>query len=207
MADVLTVEKREKTGSAESRRLRRAGKVPAVLYGHGEENQHLAIPVKEVKTLMRHHGKTVKLQGDVNDTALINEVHWDPLGIEVLHLDMIRVNLKEEVEVTVTVHTKGDPMGTRSGGVLLENLHEVQVRCPAGDIPENLIIDVTDLDLGGQLTASDLQLPAGVSLVTKPDTVVVHIEKPRGPSEADETEAGSSEPEVIAKGGESADDE
>ena len=207
MADVLIVEKRDKTGTAESRRMRFNGLVPAVLYGHGEANQHLAIPVAQVKTLMRHHGKTVELTGAVTDTALVNEVHWDPLGIEVLHLDLIRVNLKEEVEVSVTVHTKGDAIGSRSGGVLLENLHEVLVRCPAGAIPESLVLDVSSLDLGDQLTASDLQLPEGVSLVTDADAVVAHIEKPRGLTDDSDESTGSIEPEVIAKGGEKADDE
>ena len=72
--------------------------MPAVLYGHGEENAHLSIPERQVKTLIRHHSKTVELSGAIKDTALVSEVQWDPLGIEVLHLDLIRVNLKELVE-------------------------------------------------------------------------------------------------------------
>ena len=208
MAEVLNVEKRGQVGSGATRRLRRAGHVPAVLYGHGEENEHLSIPSAQVRTLVRHHSKTVELAGDVKDTALVSQIQWDPLGIEVLHLDLIRVNLKELVEVTVPIHSHGEPAGTREGGVLLENLHEVEIRCPAGKIPENVGLNVTDLHLGEHLTAGDLELPEGVELVTPTETVVAHVEEPKGEAEVEPGEEGASdEPEVISKGGEKAEEE
>ncbi|KAA1259044.1 General stress protein CTC [Rubripirellula obstinata] len=204
MAEVLEVERREKVGSAATTRLRREGKVPAVLYGHGESNEHLAVPKVQVSTLIRHHSKTVELKGAVAETALVNHIHWDPLGIEVLHLDLIRVNLKEEVEVTVAIHTRGESVGVRNGGMLLENMHEVDIRCPAGSIPDALDVDVSELDLGAHLTAGDLELPEGVILVTETDAVIVRIEEPKGSSDDDEAESGiGAEPEVIAKGGDS----
>ncbi len=98
MADVLDVEKREQVGSSASQKLRKAGRVPAVLYGHGEGTEHISIPATQVKSLLRHHSKTVELAGAIKETALVSDVHWDPLGIDVLHLDLIRVNLKELVE-------------------------------------------------------------------------------------------------------------
>ena len=90
MAEVLQVEKRDVLGSRATRKLRRGGRVPAVLYGHGEQNEHLSASSVQVQTLIRHHSKTVELAGAVKDTALVTEVQWDPLGIEVLHLDLIR---------------------------------------------------------------------------------------------------------------------
>jgi large subunit ribosomal protein L25 len=204
MAEVLEVERREKVGSAATTRLRREGKVPAVLYGHGEGNEHLAVPKVQVNTLIRHHSKTVELKGAVSETALVNHVHWDPLGIEVLHLDLIRVNLKEEVEVTVPIHTRGESVGVRSGGMLLENMHEVDIRCPAGGIPDALDVDVSELAMGSHLTAGDLELPEGVVLVTEADAVIVRIEEPKGASDDAEAESAvGAEPEVIAKGGDS----
>ncbi len=181
--DVLHVELRDKVGTAATVRLRRQGKVPAVLYGHQEANQHLAIPVTDVKLLLRHHGKAVTLDGAIQDTALVSHVQFDPLGINVLHLDLIRVNLQEMVEVSVPIHIVGDAVGVRGGGVLLENLHEVEVRCPAGSIPESLLLDVNDLALGGHKLAGDLKLPEGVELVTSPEAVVAHVERPRGDEE------------------------
>ena len=206
MAEVLEVEKRDRVGSSATRKLRRDGHVPAVLYGHGEESAHLSIAQRQVKTLVRRHSKTVELSGAIKDTALVSEIQWDPLGIEVLHLDLIRVNLKELVDVTVPIHTHGDPVGTHEGGVLLVNLHEVDIRCPAGAIPENIGLNVTELHLGGQMTVSDLELPVGVEVLTAADTMVAHVEVPRVEVE-EETDLTGDEPEVISKGGEKEEDE
>ncbi len=204
MAEVLEVKKRDHVGSRASRKLRQSGQVPAVLYGHGEASEHLSIPLVQVKTLVRRHSKTVELSGAIKDTALVSEIHWDPLGIEVLHLDLIRVNLKELVEVTVPIATHGDPVGVREGGVLLENLHEVEIRCPAGKIPDSIGLNVTELHLGGSMTAGELELPEGVELVTSEEAIVAHVEEPRGEPEELETdeEQTGAEPEVISKGGE-----
>ncbi len=160
----------------------------------------MSITERQVKSLIRHHSKTVELTGAIKDTALVSEIQWDPLGIEVLHLDLIRVNLKELVEVTVPVHVHGDPVGTREGGVLLVNLHEIDIRCPAGSIPENLGLNVSDLHLGGQMMVSDLEIPEGVELITDADTMVAHVEVPR--TEEEEIEPETAEPEIINKGGE-----
>jgi large subunit ribosomal protein L25 len=187
-SEVLNVQLRDLTGTTASIRLRASGMIPAVLYGHGEANRHLAIPKTEVKSLLRHHSKTVTLQGAISDTALVSEVQFDHLGIEVLHLDLVRVNLQEKVEVEVSIALHGDSIGVRSNGVLLENMHSVLVRCPAGSIPDSLTLDVSDLDVGGHKTAGNLVLPEGVELVTPADAVVAHIEKLRGAA-ADEPAA------------------
>lgn len=195
--DVLHVELREKTGTLATVRLRRTGMVPAVLYGHGQATQHLSIASSEIKTLLRHHGKAVTLDGAVSDTALVSDMQFDALGIEVLHLDLIRVNLQERVTLTVPVHLSGDAVGARSGGVLLENMHEVEIRCSAGAIPEFLLLNVSDLEIGGHKTAGDLTLPEGVELVTSREVVVAHIEKPRG--EIELAPLTGAQPEVVAK--------
>lgn len=202
MTDVIQATKRESTGTAATRRLRRDGHVPAVLYGHGESNEHLAIPHKQVQGLLRHHTRMVKLSGDVDETALVSEMQWDALGIEVLHMDLIRVNLKEKVEVTVSVVLHGEAVGTREGGILLENTREVDIRCSAGSIPESLVLDINELHLGENAMASQLVLPEGVELITDSETVLAHVEAPRGESSDDEEAAVlGAEPEVISKGG------
>ena len=206
MAEVLTVESRDQIGTTASRRLRNSGRVPAVLYGHGQETTHLSIAERDVKALLRHQSKTVTLSGDVEDTALVKDVQFDPLGIDVLHLDLLRVNLKESVEVTVPIRLQGDAPGLREGGMLLENLHEVQVRCSAGAIPEEAVLNVSELQLGASLTVADLDLPEGVELVTPGDSMVAHIEEPKRGKVVEATDAPS-EPEVIAKGGDKAEEE
>ncbi len=198
MAEVFEVEKRQQTGSRASRSLRRSGRVPAVLYGHGEQNEHLSVPATQVEALIRHHSKTVELAGAIKDTALVSNVQW-------LHLDLIRVNLKELVEVTVPIQTFGEAVGTRQGGLLIENVHSVEVRCPAGSIPDSVRLNVANLELGGHLSAGDLELPEGVELVTPADTTVAHIEEPKEQAEVTAVEGG--EPEVIAKGGDKGSEE
>ncbi|TWT65185.1 50S ribosomal protein L25 [Allorhodopirellula solitaria] len=202
MTDVIQATKRDSTGTAATIRLRRAGNVPAVLYGHGEANEHLSISADQIRGLLRHHSKTIKLTGDVNETALVSDMQWDALGIEVLHLDLIRVNLKEKVEVTVTIETHGEAPGTREGGIFLENIREVDVRCSAGAIPDSLVLDINELHLDEHATAADLQLPEGVELITDPESVIAHIEAPRAEVAAEEEGvADGAEPEVISKGG------
>jgi large subunit ribosomal protein L25 len=116
--------------------------------------------------------------------------------------------LKEVVDVTVPIRQYGDPVGIREGGVLLENLHELDIRCPAGKIPDELVLNVSDLHVGGNLTAGDVELPSGVELVTPPETVVAHIEEPREQVEGEEeVAAGAAEPELISRGGEASEEE
>ena len=205
MADVLHVEKREQTGSTASQRLRQSGKVPAVLYGHGQSNEHLAIPKSEVQLLLRHHSKQVELAGAVTDTALISELHWDPLGIEVLHMDLQRVDLTEKVVVSVAVHIHGEAIGTRNGGIFLESNHQVDIRCSAGSIPEHVVLHVAEMDVGDNRTAGDLELPDGVELVTPENLMIAQVNAPKGVAEDEEEDAG--EPEVIGEKKEGADSE
>lgn len=205
MTDVIQVTKRESMGTTATRRLRAGGHVPAVLYGHGEANEHLAIPIVQVKGLLRHRSKMVQLAGAVSETAVVSDMQWDPLGIEVLHLDLVRVNLQEKIEVTVPVHLHGEAVGTREGGMLLENTHQVDIRCPAGKIPESLVLDINHLHVGQKATASQLQLPESVELLTSGDVVIAHVEAARG--DVEPVTGEFAEPEVISKGGGDASDE
>ncbi|XZE52007.1 50S ribosomal protein L25 [Planctomycetaceae bacterium SH139] len=199
MTDVLHVELREQTGTAATRRLRNSGRTPVVLYGHNEPNKHLSVSQREISALLRHHGKTVQLEGAVADHALVSDMQWDPLGIEVLHLDLIRVNLKESVEVTVPIRLHGEPVGVHQGGMLLENAHEVVIRCAANMIPDNIGLAIESLEMGASKHASDLEIPEGIELITPPETVLCHIEEPRGGDDEGETSGGAGEPEVVGK--------
>ncbi|OUT59055.1 MAG: hypothetical protein CBB71_10995 [Rhodopirellula sp. TMED11] len=181
MAEVVQVERREGTmGTSASRRLRKNGQVPAVLYGHKQGNEHLTLTQKSVDSILRHHSKIVELQGAVNETALVSDLQFDPLGIDVLHIDLQRVDLNERVTVTVSIQFKGEPAGAKQGGIVIESGHEVEVECPAVAIPEAIVLQVTAVAAGENRTAGDLVLPENVSLVTSPETVVYHIEKPKG---------------------------
>ncbi|QDV81576.1 50S ribosomal protein L25 [Stieleria sp.] len=188
MAEVVQVQKRDGSlGTAASRRLRKTGSVPAVLYGHKQENQHLAISQKTVESILRHHSRIVELQGDVVETAMVSDLQFDPLGIEVLHIDLQRVDMNEKVTVTVPIRFKGEPIGGKQGGIVIENAHEVEVECPVVAIPDFVELNVTSVGLGEHRSASDVKLPENVVLVTPGETVVYHVEKVKG-EEVDETE-------------------
>jgi large subunit ribosomal protein L25 len=194
MAEVVQVQKREGSlGTAASRRLRKAGSVPAVLYGHKQDNEHLSIPQKTVESILRHHSKIVELQGAVNETALVSDLHFDPLGIEVLHIDLQRVDMNEKVTVSVPIKFKGEPAGAKQGGIAIENAHAVDIQCPAVAIPESVALNVTSVNAGEHLSAGDLKLPDNVELVTPAETVVYHVEKPKGTQSADDDETEETE--------------
>lgn len=201
MADVLNVDPRDELGSAKTRRLRQQGKVPAVLYGHGEQNVHLAMPAAEISAAIRHGSRLVDLKGAVNESALIKEVQWDALGSEVLHVDLTRVKAGETVTVTVAVELRGEAPGTKTGGVISHSLHSLEITCPATDIPEKLEVSVNELELGGSLTVADVTLPGGASTAVDPETLVVQCSQPGAQAEEEAVPgaATSIEPEVIGR--------
>lgn len=197
MTDVLNVESREKMGTANSRRLRSTGKIPAVLYGHGEASVALAVCARGVEQVIRHGGHVVHLEGAVTGEALIKEVQWDSFGSYLVHIDLYRVVKGESLEVTVHVELKGDAPGAARGGVIEQVLHEIHIMCPAESVPDKLICNVSGLDVGGSISVDKVALPAGAKLVTDGHAMLVHCVAPKGGD--DDAVGGSAEPEVIAR--------
>lgn len=198
MAEVLNTKPRDLHGTRNTRRLRRQGLVPAVLYGHGQEVVSLAVAHEELDAAMRHGSRLVELRGAANDTALIREIQWDPLGTDVLHLDFARVSADERIEVTVPVELRGEAPGVKDGGIVQQPIHEVKIECPAIAIPEKLQISVNALKVGDELLVKDLKLPEGVTMLTDLEEVLVHCVIP---SEEDESAgaAEGAEPELIGR--------
>ena len=148
MAEVLNVESRDLRGKRNSRRLRRAGAIPCVLYGHGEDVVSLAVRGEQISSALRHGSRLVELRGAVNGSAFIREMQWDAYGKEVLHVDFTRVSLDEKVEVTVLVELRGEAPGVKEGGVVELLQHEIELECPAGSIPEKLELNINHLHRG-----------------------------------------------------------
>ena len=173
VADILNVEKRNETGTARMRRLRNAGGIPAVLYGHGQENINLVLNGKELMSVMRHSGHIVQLQGALDESALIKDVLWDNVTQQVLHVDLNRVDATELIEIALTVDLKGPAKGITQGGVLNQIMHDVEIRCPANRIPEKLELKIFDLEVGHSMRAKEIPLPEGATLVTSPEAIIV----------------------------------
>ena len=205
MAEILHVEVRTERGKRRIRRLRASGKIPAILYGHGEETISLSAPTREVDAAIRHGSRVVELEGGVKESALIREVQWNALGTHVLHLDLTRVSATERVKTEVHVELVGDAPGVHHGGILDHALHTLEIECSAASIPDKITLKINDLQLDQVILAGDLQLPEGVDLVTEATRPVVSCTTPIGLDKDEEAEASEgAEPEII---GRKADDE
>jgi large subunit ribosomal protein L25 len=151
-----------------------------------------------LNAVIRHRVKMVSLEGGVSETALIRDVQWDALGVDILHVDLTRVRASEAVQVTVTLELRGEAPGTKSGGVIEHPTHEIELECPAGSIPEHIEVNINSLELGQALKVSDLSLPEGAKLLSEGEQVVVQCVEPVEVSEEVEA-AEAGEPEIIGR--------
>jgi large subunit ribosomal protein L25 len=197
VAEQLTVELREIQGKLNNRRLRRSGTVPAVLYGHGLENIKLSVHEDALGLALRHGSRLVNLVGGVNESAFIRDLQWNTWGTQVLHVDFTRISADEEVEVTLTIELRGEAPGVREGGVVEHLIHQVELACPAGSIPEKLKVNINHLKLDDKLTLAQLELPPKARLLAEDlEAIMVQCVIPAElPEEGEEAVEG--EPEVI----------
>jgi large subunit ribosomal protein L25 len=197
MSDSLEVSSRNATGSRESRRLRRKGLVPAVLYGHGEKCVPLAASRDALAAVVRHGSRVVELKGAVKTSALVRELQWDTFGVEPIHVDFLRVSASDRVRIKVPVDLKGECPGQRAGGVLSLVMHEIELECTAVAVPEKIHALVGKLELGGVVKVRDLELPKGARALADAEESVVTCSLPS----KTEVEAGgaAAEPELIGR--------
>ena len=198
MSETLKVESREARGKRNNRRLRASGKIPAVLYGHGLEPVSLSVPSEQLGALIRHGSRMVSLTGAVNESAFIRECHWDTWGQHVLHVDFARISAHEKVQVQVTIELRGEAPGVKEGGTIKQLLHEVELECEAGNIPEKLTVSINDLGLNGSITVDKLELPSGAKALAEPGQDIVQCVELLEQAE-EEAEAADVEPEVIGR--------
>jgi large subunit ribosomal protein L25 len=198
MAESLSVERREQHGKLNNRRLRRDGKIPAVLYGHGLENLSLMVSAEALAATVRRGTRLVNLTGAVDESAFIRELQWDTWGTHVLHVDFTRISVDEEVEITVSIELRGEAPGVRDGGIIEQFIHDVEIACPAGAIPEKLRANINQLKLDDKITLAQLELPQGARLLADDlETIVVQCVLPAEMPEEAAAEAVPGEPEVI----------
>lgn len=207
MPEVLQVDKRESRGTRASQKMRDRGQVPAVLYGHGEATVALSVVRDQLDAVLRHGGHVVELKGAVSDSALLKAIQWDAMGTQILHVDLARVSAGERVAVTLVVELRGDAPGTHDGGVVEHPMHELEIECPVGKIPEKLVVNINHLELNGVVHASDLELPEGAKLLVPPESVVVHCIVVGEAPEGAVGEPGAEEPELIGRKPQEAEDE
>ena len=205
-ATTLNAEAREPEGSRANRRLRRSGRVPAVLYGGDGEPQHLSIDARELRTALQAKGAVLELAvGGDKTPAMVKDQQRDPIRGDAWHIDFLRVDLKQAIQTTTTLELVGveDSPGTTEGGVLEQQLRELQIEALPGDVPEVITLDVSNLELGATVHLSDVSAPKGVTLLDDPESVVASMTIPRVELEPEvETET-----EVIGEGEDGAEGE
>jgi large subunit ribosomal protein L25 len=203
----LAIERRERAGTTNARRLRAAGKIPVVLYGHGTKPESLSADARTIEELLVNGGQsgmiTIEEKGKAKDTALVREVQRDPVTHRLLHVDLLRVSAHENVRTRVRVAPNGNPRGVREfGGVMDVLVHDLEIEGPVDSIPQQLEIDVNELALHQHVTAAEIPLPKGFTLVTPPDTIVISIESSKTARQLEEAAAPPTEvvqPEVIGE--------
>jgi large subunit ribosomal protein L25 len=199
MIESIEVKKRESTGSRAMIKIREMGHIPAILYGHGEENLCLTVSLDTINGLIKHGTRLVTMTGDVNDTALLRAVQWSSMGDHIIHVDFARVSQTETVDVPVPIHLHGEAPGAlSSAGQLRFVTHEIQIRCPAASIPEFLVCDIGSLQLGQSIHVSELKLPEGATAITPGGVVIVQVATQSAVTDEVAAVTGA-EPELIRK--------
>jgi large subunit ribosomal protein L25 len=201
METKLTAERREDHGKGVARKLRAAGRVPAVLYGHGQETQALSVDAHDMfKVLHTSAGANVLVDLKVDkDEHLVlpREIQRNHIKGTIVHVDFLVVSRTETIQVNVEIVDIGEAPGVKQGGVVDHHLREVLVECFPQDVPEHLEADVSGLDLNDVLHVSDLVAPQGVTILTNPEETVLAVIVPAVlKTEADLTIAGE-EPAAV----------
>ncbi|MGD0471766.1 MAG: 50S ribosomal protein L25 [Candidatus Velthaea sp.] len=179
--DSLTIAVRTHPGTTSARAVRRAGQIPAVLYGHGEPTA-ISIGAKALEELLTHGGKSRILDAVIDgkhDSVLLREVQRDPVSHRPIHVDFQRVTQGEEISATVAIAVTGNSAAVRDGAILDIVTRSIDVKGAAGKIPESITVDTSELTIHSHITAGELPLPEGFTLLTPADQVIVSVEAPR----------------------------
>ncbi|WP_288514674.1 50S ribosomal protein L25 [uncultured Victivallis sp.] len=192
----IAVQDRKEFGKCASRRSRKSGMIPAVIYSKGKEAKAIMVDADAWKVLAGHHVQMVTLVDGANKTAaLVKEVQFNHLKNYVQHIDFLEVDLNADVTALVPVHAHGDCLGVSRGGILEFELHEIEVVCHPDHLPEFIAAEVTSLDVGDFLHVKDLAMPEGVRTDLDPEAVVAHVVRPK--EEAEAPAEAAAEPEAI----------
>ena len=192
---VVSAQKRSGQGSGEARRLRKQGIVPGVIYGQGKSAEPIQVARHDFERELRRHASEnvmvdLAIEGADAQKVLIKDVQHHPLTGQIVHVDFHSVSLTEKIRVTVAVELVGEPIGVSVGGGTLENhVREIEVDCLPSDIPAQITVEVSQMEIGDSVMLRDLDLGDGVSLAGDPDVSIAHLSAARVPEEDEIGEA------------------
>jgi len=208
--NTIQAEPREDFGKNASRRLRHAGRIPAVVYGGGGQAIPVVVDPKAISQVLYSEAGhnavlTLEIKGRAPARVLLSDWQVDPVNGGLLHVDLFRVSADTRLKLKVPVHLTGEPYGVKTEGGILEFMtREVEIECLPDDIPEHITVDISDFKIGSNLRAGELPLGERVKLLSDPTRMLAHVIALRAEEEkpAEEAAAGAEavEPEVIRKG-------
>jgi large subunit ribosomal protein L25 len=176
---ILKAQTRKERGKKHNARLREQGSIPAVIYGHKKDPQMVSLNAHDFAEVL-HHGKRlmdVEVDGKA-DKFLLKEIQYDHLGRKMVHVDFVRVDLTEKVTVEVPLVFKGTAVGTTEGGVLEEHLDKIEIECLVTAIPDSIDVSIKALKVGDFMFVKDIVIPAGMTLVTDPELLLIACKEP-----------------------------
>jgi len=205
----VEVEARQDFGKNAARRLRRSGRIPAVVYGGGGPAIPVAVDPKAILQILHSESGhnaifTLEIRGKAPARVMIRDWQTEPVDGHLLHVDLVRIARDTKLKLQVPIHVIGEPVGVKvQGGIFEFVLREVEVECLPDDIPEHFVAEVSGLELGKNFRVSDLPLDPKVKILTDPTRVIAHVVEMRAEEvkpAAEEAAAAPGEPEVIRKG-------
>ncbi len=198
----LNIETRKEKGKQYTKKLKREGKIPGVYYFRGKENIPFIVEQKQVQSLAGHESGliTVNVDGKQEKKCVIREIQYDPINANPIHVDLMGILLTEKVTVTVPIHLTGTPIGVKNNGGILQHVaREVEILCLPADIPKNIEVDVSHMNIGDSTHISDIVIDK-IEFSGEQALVIATVGAPRIVEEVvTEVEEVSAEPEVISK--------
>lgn len=186
-----------KTGSYKHR-LRNQGMIPAVIYGQGVSSEPIELDAKELDSVLHKKGRNALIdlvlngkQGENKYVVMIKEIQRDPLRRDIVHADLCKISLKDKIHTTIPVVITGETEVQKKGGILQHGLREVDIECMASNIPENIRIDVANLDIGGHISIADVPVNANYRILSDPAALLVSIAPMRATAQEEEKQQDS----------------
>ncbi len=203
MATVLKANPRNDLKGSTTRKIRKDGYVPAILYGNKIESQPVSVEGVDLLKTVRAVGKnglfSLDVEGKKKHQVMIHDIQIDPLKNEYTHIDFFEVDMTSEIDVDVPVRLLGEAAGAKEGGVVSQLMYEVTVKCLPSDIPEEIEVDISSLSIGDSVQVADIRSRVSVVLTSEDEETIVTVQAPAAEVEPEQLEDEGGEPEVIGE--------
>lgn len=196
----LNVTERDSLGTNSIKKLRRQGLIPANFYQHGGTNINLAVDKKALQVALRSGSHLFAIQiGKKSHHVQIKELQYHPVTDDIIHVDFMGFKMTEKISIMVPLVFVGEAPGAKQGGILMHNINQVEIFCLPGDVPKNIVIDISNLGVDEHISVSDLVVPKEIEIHTSPDTPIIAAQSARGTVEEAAAEPGAEDTEEASE--------